>query len=129
MATLLDPRFKTDYIDEDEEKELVLERITEEAAEMIRKQKGQASEGENSAAAITPVSEHLLHRRVKSKLSEEMPKKSPNDTSSSLSRTPLERVQKEIESLRIFATTETRNSEHVVFFVQKFVAVFTLLIR
>ena len=57
MTTFLDPRFKTDYIDEDEEKELVLERITEEATETIRKQKGQASEGENSAAAITPVSE------------------------------------------------------------------------
>jgi hypothetical protein len=50
----------TDYIDEDEEKELVIERITEEATEMIRNQKDQASEGENSAAAmsaITPASD------------------------------------------------------------------------
>ena len=97
MATFLDPRFKTDYIDEDEEKELVIERITEEATEMIRKQKGQASEGENSAAAITPVSEPPAKKSKIGTFLKRCQKESPNDTSSSLSRTPLERVQQEIE--------------------------------
>lgn len=100
LATFLDPRFKTDYIDEDEEKELVIERITEEATEMIRKQKGQASEGENSAAAITPASDSSEPPAKKSKIGtllKRCQKESPNDTLSSLSRSPLERVQQEID--------------------------------
>lgn len=100
VATFLDPRFKTDYIDEDDEKELVIERITEEATAMIRKQRSQASGGEGSAATVTvtPTSDSNEPPAKKSKIGtllKRCQKESPNDTLASL--TPLEKVQQEIE--------------------------------